>query len=141
MRVGKIRNQVKEGQYVAVIQKHHQNTNELTHGVIKDILTKGDHPRGIKVRLTSNVVGRIHQILSETSTTQAEIVPTEHNVDYEMKEPPETTLADFIVTKLNSLANNSIIDEDVLKTWNCKTCTYINGVYSDCCEMCGMERQ
>ena len=48
---------------VAIVQKHHQGTGELTEGVVADILTNSaNHPRGIKVRLETGEVGRVQEI-------------------------------------------------------------------------------
>jgi len=50
---------------VAIVQKHHQGTGELTEGVVADILTNSaNHPRGIKVRLETGEVGRVQEIIS-----------------------------------------------------------------------------
>jgi len=52
------------GATVKVVQKPHQRTGQLTEGIVKDILTSSPvHHRGIKVRLTSGVVGRVQQIV------------------------------------------------------------------------------
>jgi len=57
---------IKAGTLVQVVQKQDQRTGKLTEGIVKDILTKSStHPHGIKVRLTSGVVGRVKKILSE----------------------------------------------------------------------------
>ena len=62
---GIIRSNIKAGTRVQVVQKQDQRTGKLTEGVVKDILTKSPtHPHGIKVRLTSGVVGRVKNILS-----------------------------------------------------------------------------
>ncbi len=62
----KNRKNIKVGQYVEVVQKHHQRTGELTEGTIKRILTKSqNHPHGIKVQLDTGEVGRIKNILEE----------------------------------------------------------------------------
>ncbi|MCU0679401.1 MAG: YwbE family protein [Planctomycetes bacterium] len=51
------------GQRVAVVQKHHQRTGELTVGEVAEILTSSAfHPRGIKVRLATGEVGRVQII-------------------------------------------------------------------------------
>lgn len=51
--------------YVQVVQKQDQRTGKFNEGVVKDILTKSAiHPHGIKVRLTSGVIGRVKNILS-----------------------------------------------------------------------------
>lgn len=52
------------GARVRVVQKQHQPTGELTEGVVERLLTNSpNHPRGIKVRLASGVVGRVKEIL------------------------------------------------------------------------------
>ncbi|OQX99307.1 MAG: hypothetical protein B6I24_02815 [Bacteroidetes bacterium 4572_128] len=62
----KNRKNIEVGQYVEVVQKHHQRTGELTQGTIKRILTKSqNHPHGIKVQLDTGEVGRIKNILEE----------------------------------------------------------------------------
>lgn len=59
-----IRKNIMSGKTVKVVQKQHQRTGQLTEGVVKDILTSSPvHPRGIKVRLASGIVGRVQQIL------------------------------------------------------------------------------
>ena len=63
---GRKRSNIKPGAQVQVVQKQDQRTGKLTEGVVKDILTKSStHPHGIKVRLTSGVVGRVKKVLSE----------------------------------------------------------------------------
>lgn len=61
---GTNRDNIKPGLKVAIVQKHHQTTGELTKGIVADILTNSpNHPRGIKVRLESGEVGRVQEIL------------------------------------------------------------------------------
>lgn len=61
---GKQRKYIRRGLEVAIVQKHHQRTGELTEGFVKDILTKSPHhPHGIKVRLDTGEVGRVKAIL------------------------------------------------------------------------------
>ncbi len=61
---GTERKNIHIGSNVAVVQKHHQRTGELTEGVVKQLLTKSPkHPHGIKVRLESGIVGRVKQVL------------------------------------------------------------------------------
>jgi uncharacterized repeat protein (TIGR03833 family) len=60
------RKDLNTGQWVLIIQKHHQRSGELTEGQIKDFLTSSpSHPHGIKVRLTSGEVGRVQEIAAE----------------------------------------------------------------------------
>ena len=55
---------IKRGILVRVIQKQDQRSGKVTEGVVKDILTNSlNHPRGIKVRLESGIVGRVKEIL------------------------------------------------------------------------------
>lgn len=57
---GTKRSNIRIGQTVEVVQKHHQRSGELTEGVVKRILTKSpNHPHGIKVMLESGIVGRV----------------------------------------------------------------------------------
>lgn len=61
---GTKRAEIQIGSNVAVVQKHHQRTGELTEGFVKRILTKSpNHPHGIKVMLEDGIVGRVKQIL------------------------------------------------------------------------------
>lgn len=60
------RKNIMPGMAVRIVQKQHQRTGQLTEGIVKDLLTSSPvHPRGIKVRLTSGLVGRVQRILSE----------------------------------------------------------------------------
>ena len=61
---GNSRKNIRVGSEVAVVQKHHQRTGELTEGTVGRILTNSaNHPHGIKVQLTSGIVGRVKRIL------------------------------------------------------------------------------
>jgi uncharacterized repeat protein (TIGR03833 family) len=63
------RSDIKAGMRVQVVRKEDQRTGKLTEGIVKDILTKSaTHPHGIKVRLTSGIVGRVKKVLSGGST-------------------------------------------------------------------------
>ncbi|MEL6192650.1 MAG: YwbE family protein [Bacteroidota bacterium] len=63
---GTQRKDIKIGLEVAIVQKHHQRTGELTEGFIKRILTKSaTHPHGIKVMLDTGEVGRVKKILED----------------------------------------------------------------------------
>ncbi len=58
------RDQIKTNQHVSVVQKQDQRSGELTEGIVERILTKSSyHPHGIKVKLSSGVVGRVKEIL------------------------------------------------------------------------------
>ena len=60
---GTVRADIRPGLRVAIVLKKDQRTGALTHGVVKDILTKAPHhSRGIKVRLTDGQIGRVREI-------------------------------------------------------------------------------
>jgi len=62
---GKKRADIQTGSEVEIVLKKDQRTGNLTHGKVKDILTKSPtHPHGIKVRLENGEVGRVKKILS-----------------------------------------------------------------------------
>ena len=62
------RSDIKAGSHVKVVQKQDQRSGKMTEGVIKDILTKSaSHPHGIKVRLESGLVGRVKELIPESS--------------------------------------------------------------------------
>ena len=54
--------QLRKGVGVRIVLKADQRKGKLTTGNISDILTRGDHPRGIKVRLTDGQVGRVQAL-------------------------------------------------------------------------------
>lgn len=58
-----VRENVKIGAKVWVVQKQDQRSGKLTEGVVAKILTNSkDHPHGIKVMLESGIVGRVKHI-------------------------------------------------------------------------------
>jgi uncharacterized repeat protein (TIGR03833 family) len=64
---GTDRKDIKPGLKVAIVLKQDQRSGRLTHGTVKDILTKSAyHPHGIKVRLETGEVGRVKEILAES---------------------------------------------------------------------------
>ncbi|MFT6882077.1 MAG: putative repeat protein (TIGR03833 family) [Marinoscillum sp.] len=66
MSSGTIRSNIKVGQLVAIVQKHHQRSGELTEGEVKQLLTKAaNHTHGIKVQLITGEVGRVKEILED----------------------------------------------------------------------------
>ena len=59
-----VRSNIKTGAVVNVVQKQDQGTGKLTQGVVARILTNSpNHPRGIKVKLESGIVGRVQEII------------------------------------------------------------------------------
>ena len=65
------------GKHVNIVLKADQRTGNLTAGQIADVLTRGDHPRGIKVRLKDGQIGRVQSLSS--SQSQAAAQTTESN--------------------------------------------------------------
>lgn len=61
---GTIRENIKPGVRVKVVEKQNQRSDVLTEGIVKDILTKSpNHHHGIKVRLENGIVGRVKLII------------------------------------------------------------------------------
>ena len=61
---GTRRQDIRPGLAVEIVLKQDQASGKRTRGIVRDILTSSpSHPHGIKVRLTSGVVGRVKAIL------------------------------------------------------------------------------
>jgi uncharacterized repeat protein (TIGR03833 family) len=58
-------NQVVPGGCVSIVLKVDQPTGAEVQGVVADVLTSGNHPRGIKVRLVDGRVGRVQRMVTE----------------------------------------------------------------------------
>jgi uncharacterized repeat protein (TIGR03833 family) len=57
-----LRDKIKIGSSVFVIQKQDQRTGVLTKGTVKRILTSNNfHPHGIKVELDDGTIGRVQK--------------------------------------------------------------------------------
>ncbi|KAH8648158.1 hypothetical protein BGZ60DRAFT_390804 [Tricladium varicosporioides] len=54
-----------------MVLKVDQPTGREVQGIVAQILTKGDHPRGIKVRLQDGRVGRVQRMVSEETAKAA----------------------------------------------------------------------
>ncbi len=64
---GNLRDNIKKGSLVKVIQKSDQKTGNLTEGTVREILTKSKtHPHGIKVLLENGKIGRVREIVSRS---------------------------------------------------------------------------
>ncbi|MBP1929811.1 putative repeat protein (TIGR03833 family) [Methanolinea mesophila] len=60
---GRQRKNIVPGTTVGVVQKKDQASGKITTGTVGAILTGSSfHPHGIKVRLTSGIVGRVQEI-------------------------------------------------------------------------------
>ncbi|KAK5129727.1 hypothetical protein LTR08_002938 [Meristemomyces frigidus] len=60
--------QVTPGAPVSIVLKEDQPTGRQVQGVVQDLLTRGNHPRGIKVRLLDGRVGRVQRLGSGGSS-------------------------------------------------------------------------
>lgn len=47
---------------MSIVLKEDQPTGREVQGTVQDLLTRGNHPRGIKVRLTDGRVGRVQRM-------------------------------------------------------------------------------
>ena len=80
--------QLRLGLGVNVVLKTDQKCGKLTSGRISEILTKGDHPRGIKVRLSDGQIGRVQSLSvnPDSSVTVQPVLaacsPQESSTDY-----------------------------------------------------------
>ncbi|GAB7354737.1 hypothetical protein MBLNU459_g5150t1 [Dothideomycetes sp. NU459] len=54
--------QVRPGVAVSIVLKADQPTGRQVQGTVKDVLTSGNHPRGIKVRLVDGRIGRVQRL-------------------------------------------------------------------------------
>ena len=61
---GTVRDNIKIGSKVLVVQKQDQRSGKLAEGVVIRILTNSmNHPRGIKVMLEGGIVGRVQKVV------------------------------------------------------------------------------
>jgi uncharacterized repeat protein (TIGR03833 family) len=100
--------EIRPGIHVNIVLKADQRTGKLTSGQVSDVLTRGDHPRGIKVRLTDGQIGRVQSLSSRSSSANAEpgIAPTQDAApgarviqdDYRLSTEPTTatSLLDYV---------------------------------------------
>ncbi|KAK0610891.1 hypothetical protein B0T14DRAFT_540164 [Immersiella caudata] len=59
------------GAFVNIVLKADQRTGRTVSGAVQDVLTRGNHPRGIKVRLTDGRIGRVQTMADATSASAA----------------------------------------------------------------------
>lgn len=62
---------VTPGVGVSIVLKVDQSTGRQVQGIVGDVLTSGNHPRGIKVRLQDGRVGRVQQIVDAATAQTA----------------------------------------------------------------------
>lgn len=59
------------GAPVNIVLKADQPTGRTVQGVVRDVLTRGNHPRGIKVRLADGRVGRVQSMASAAASSSS----------------------------------------------------------------------
>lgn len=98
--------QVQQGKSVSIVLKQDQPTGREVQGIVQELLTRGDHPRGIKVKLTDGRVGRVQRMADGSSNESTAVngvtrsAPVKHIRDARLDEfpegPPPRTLADYL---------------------------------------------
>lgn len=148
---GTQRSNIVPGAVVSVVLKADQGSDFLTHGTVQALLTNSEnHPRGIKVRLTSGQVGRVQKIHPEGSNIEALQIQTQHEVaieDEPRAAPHARSLGDFLfpietssrTTTVPATTKSAVTP--VLFPWSCTVCTFENTTYELECEMCNTLRQ
>jgi uncharacterized repeat protein (TIGR03833 family) len=90
---------VTPGAGVSIVLKQDQPTGHEVQGIVADVLTRGNHPRGIKVRLQDGRVGRVQRMKDGPETAQTRPLEATHDGlsrhDHEGS-PPARTLADYL---------------------------------------------
>lgn len=117
--------QVVPGASVSIVLKQDQPTGREVQGVVQDLLTKGNHPRGIKVRLSDGRVGRVQRMAGEQRPTEQISTPqqssgftvrregrqaptyTDIRNDEYPSLPPPRTLFDFLPETVTETGNNN----------------------------------
>ncbi|KAK7752022.1 hypothetical protein SLS62_005984 [Diatrype stigma] len=59
------------GASVSIVLKADQGTGRQVQGTVRDVLTRGDHHRGIKVRLTDGRIGRVQGLAPSSRGSDA----------------------------------------------------------------------
>ncbi|KAJ4417899.1 hypothetical protein N0V85_001639 [Neurospora sp. IMI 360204] len=75
------------GAGVNIVLKVDQPTGRTVSGTIQDVLTKGNHPRGIKVRLTDGRVGRVQSMNSNPDSGSADMESFNATFDSPSRQP------------------------------------------------------
>ena len=135
--------QVVPGAAVSIVQKADQLTGREVQGIVQDLLTRGDHPRGIKVRLQDGRVGRVQRMAGEGApTTETTLAPSSRpNRILRMEEdvrkydaypegPPERSLADYFPapTEESPIQSPSAqVDHGSSATARCPICDAFEG--------------
>lgn len=138
--------QLTPGTPVYIILKDDQPTGKETHGIVSELLTKGNHPRGIKVRLRDGQVGRVQRLSTETPTGNTSTGNINSNAnaaapartgrfshkytdirqDEYHEEPPPRSLADFLPPSLDEAEERQGTDTGQ-PALDCPFCAHFKG--------------
>lgn len=89
--------QVVPGARVSIVLKQDQPTGREVQGTVSEVLTRGNHPRGIKVRLQDGRVGRVQRMAVANGPEHQSVIDAPfQQLQESSNEPPPRTLADFI---------------------------------------------
>lgn len=55
---------IQRGSHVSIVLKADQSTGRQVQGIVADLLTRGNHPRGVKVLLSDGRVGRVQALMA-----------------------------------------------------------------------------
>ena len=135
--------QVVPGSAVSIVLKAEQSTGREVQGFVKDLLTRGDHPRGIKVRLQDGRIGRVQRMIGASSlefqsntTAQSshprsrQSNPTGDLSENNAQELRSRSLADFVPSVDDSGSTDNAQCgkfEDLVATAKCPFCDSFEG--------------
>lgn len=75
-----LHSQVRPGTVVSIVLKQDQRTGRQVQGSVAQVLTRGNHPRGVKVRLSDGRVGRVQQLVNQSNTPVKSAATTTNTV-------------------------------------------------------------
>ncbi|CAG7939929.1 unnamed protein product [Penicillium salamii] len=73
------------GTSVNIILKADQPTGRTVSGLVSDLLTRGDHPRGVKVRLADGRVGRVQSIRNGEPTPEPDVMEGTQGASFQIR--------------------------------------------------------
>lgn len=66
-----LHNQIRPGTLVSIVLKQDQRTGRQVQGAVSQVLTRGNHPRGVKVRLSDGRIGRVQRLVDNSNTNSS----------------------------------------------------------------------
>jgi uncharacterized repeat protein (TIGR03833 family) len=78
----RIRDNIKPGTKVRIVERENQKSGKLTEGIVEKVLTNASrHPHGILVQLKEGMIGRVKEVIDGVSTAPTSISGTEKDLD------------------------------------------------------------